>query len=88
MQLLFLVGTLFVGQHMVEAARARGHDVTLFHRGQINPDLFADIEHAYGDRNGDLAVLGGRHWDGAIDTSGYLPRVVRHATGRSVGRLN
>jgi 2'-hydroxyisoflavone reductase len=82
MRLLFLGGTAFVGRHMVEAARARGHEVTLFHRGQTNPDLFPDVEHLYGDRERDLAVLGGRRWEAAIDTSGYLPRVVRHAAER------
>ena len=60
MRLLFLGGTLFVGRHLVEAAQARGHEVTLFHRGQTNPDLFPDLEHLYGDREGDLAALAGR----------------------------
>jgi 2'-hydroxyisoflavone reductase len=82
MRLLFLGGTAFVGRHVVEAAQARGHEVTLFHRGQTNPDLFPDVEHLYGDREGDLAVLGGRRWEAAIDTSGYLPRVVRHSAER------
>ncbi len=36
MKILFLGGTRFVGRHMVEAALARGHAVTLFHRG--SPD--------------------------------------------------
>src|SRR4051794_28646127 len=62
MRLLFLGGTLFVGRHLVEAALMRDHDVTLFHRGQTNPDLFPGVEHLYGDREGDLSVLGGRRW--------------------------
>ncbi|MEZ4679441.1 MAG: pyridoxal-phosphate dependent enzyme [Caldilineaceae bacterium] len=40
MNLLILGGTIFVGRHLVEAAVARGHSVTLFNRGQHNTDLF------------------------------------------------
>jgi 2'-hydroxyisoflavone reductase len=77
MRLLILGGTIFVGRHLVEAALARGHTLTLFNRGQHNPDLFPDVEHLTGDRLGDLAALRGRQWEAAIDTSGYVPRVVR-----------
>jgi 2'-hydroxyisoflavone reductase len=77
MQILILGGTVFLGRHLVEAALARGHDVTLFNRGQHNPELFPQVEKLRGDRDGDLAALAGRRFDAAIDTSGYLPRVVR-----------
>src|SRR5579872_4273010 len=77
MKLLILGGTVFLGRHIVEAALARGHEVTLFNRGQHNPDLFPEVEKLRGDRNGDLAALQGRQWDAAIDTSGFVPRVVR-----------
>ena len=40
MKLLILGGTLFVGRHLVDAALARGHQVTLFNRGRTEPDLF------------------------------------------------
>ena len=77
MKLLILGGTVFLGRHLVEAALARGHEVTLFNRGQHNPELFPEVEKLRGDRNGDLAALVGRRWDAVIDTSGYVPRVVR-----------
>src|SRR5688500_16419257 len=77
MDLLVLGGTRFVGRHIVEAALAAEHRVTIFHRGRTNPDLFPDAEHVVGDREWDLEALEGRRWDGVIDTSGYLPRVVR-----------
>ncbi len=77
MKLLMLGGTVFLGRHTVEAALARGHEVTLFNRGQHNPDLFPGVEKLRGDRNGDLAALAGRNWDAAIDTSGFVPRAVR-----------
>jgi 2'-hydroxyisoflavone reductase len=77
MKVLVLGGTVFVGRHIVEAALARGHDVTLFNRGRTNPGLFDDVEQLRGDREGgDLAALEGRSWDAVVDTSGYVPRVV------------
>jgi 2'-hydroxyisoflavone reductase len=51
--------------------------VTTFTRGQTNPELFPEIEKLRGDRDGDLRALEGRTWDAAVDTSGYVPHVVR-----------
>jgi 2'-hydroxyisoflavone reductase len=78
MRILMLGGTSFVGRHMVEAALARGHQITLFTRGLTNPTLF-DVERLTGDRDGHLDALGGRAWDAVIDTSGRVPRVVRQS---------
>ncbi len=77
MKLLILGGTVFLGRHIVEAALTREHEITLFNRGQHNPDLFPNVEKLRGDRNTDLSALEGRHWDAAIDTSGFVPRVVK-----------
>jgi 2'-hydroxyisoflavone reductase len=77
MQLLIIGGTVFLGRHLVEAALARGHTITLFNRGQHNPELFPEVEKLRGDRASDLSALAGRRWDAAIDTCGYVPRVVR-----------
>ena len=77
MKLLILGGTVFLGRHLVEAALARGHEVTLFNRGQHNPELFPDVEKLRGNRDGDLSALVGRRWDAVIDPSGYVPRLVR-----------
>jgi 2'-hydroxyisoflavone reductase len=77
MEILIIGGTRFVGRHLVEAALARSHTVTLFNRGQSNPDLFPELETIIGDREKDLNRLAGRQWDAVIDTSGYVPRVVR-----------
>jgi 2'-hydroxyisoflavone reductase len=87
MKLLILGGTQFVGRHMVERAIARGHEVTLFNRG--NKNIFPNLETIIGDRDpqtGDglsaleRAVNAGRTWDAVIDVNGYVPRIVR-ATG-------
>jgi 2'-hydroxyisoflavone reductase len=77
MKLLILGGTKFLGRYVAEAALARGHEVTLFNRGQLNPGLFPDVEKLRGDRDGGLDALRGRRWDAVVDPSGYAPRVVR-----------
>src|SRR5919197_2019034 len=79
MRLLVLGGTKFLGRHTVDAALAAGHEVTTFTRGRTNPELFPEAEHLHGDRDGDLETLRGRTWDGVVDTSGYVPRVVRQS---------
>src|ERR671922_184550 len=73
MRLLILGGTVFLGRHVAADALARGHDVTLFHRGRHGADLFPDAAHLHGDRGGDLGALEGGRWDAAVDTSGYEP---------------
>ncbi len=77
MRILVLGGTQFLGRHTVEIALARGHDVSTFNRGRTRPELFPDVEKLHGDRDGDLAALHGRSFDAVVDTSGYVPRVVR-----------
>jgi 2'-hydroxyisoflavone reductase len=78
-RLLVLGGTKFLGRAAVEAALARGHEVTLFNRGETNPELFPEAEKLRGDRTAGLDGLRGREWDAVLDPSGYLPRVVRES---------
>ena len=88
MRILVLGGTVFLGRAITDAALARGHLVTHFNRGKSGaPD--SRVESVTGDRTASLDALLGRSWDGVIDTSGYLPQVVRRsaealrdATGR------
>lgn len=80
MNILMIGGTRFLGRAIVESALERGHDITLFNRGQSNADLFPQLEHLQGDRDKDLSALKGRKWDVAIDTCGYIPRHVRMTT--------
>jgi nucleoside-diphosphate-sugar epimerase len=77
MRILILGGTQFLGRHTVDVALARGHEVTLFNRGQTRPDLFPDVEKLRGDRDTDLSALDGRSFDAVVDTSGYVPRLVQ-----------
>ncbi len=79
-KILILGGTGYLGPATVEAARARGHEITLFNRGKTRPDLFKDLEILHGDRDPlkdeGLKALEGRQWDTVIDNSGYFPRLV------------
>ena len=75
--ILILGGTNFIGPHIVEAARAHGHTVTLFNRGKTHPGLFPDVEKLHGDRDGHLEALAGRKWDAVVDPSGFVPRIVK-----------
>jgi len=77
MRILVLGGTRFVGLHIVLEAIARGHDVSVFHRGRTSAP--AGATSLLGDRNGDLSGLEAGRWDTVIDVSGYLPRQVREA---------
>jgi 2'-hydroxyisoflavone reductase len=77
LKILLLGGTRFIGIHMTELARARGHSVTFFNRGRTRTELFPQVEKLLGDRDGKLDALKGRKWDAVIDTSGYVPRHVR-----------
>src|ERR671917_1475666 len=87
MKLLILGGTLFLGRHIVESALRDGHEVTLFNRGQSHPELFPEVEKLRGDRDGALDALRGRSWDAVIDTSGFVPRVVRASAELLAGRV-
>ena len=81
LNLLILGGTGFLGPHVVEAALARGHAMTLFNRGRTNPGLFGGLEKLRGNRDPKkgpgLEALEGRRFDAVVDTSGYFPRIVR-----------
>jgi 2'-hydroxyisoflavone reductase len=75
-RILVLGGTRFLGRHFAGLARERGHELTLFNRGQTNPGLHAGVERITGDRDGGLGALAGRTWDAVVDPAGYFPRIV------------
>jgi nucleoside-diphosphate-sugar epimerase len=77
MRILILGGTRLVGRQIVNEALARGHDVTLFNRGQTDPAAFPTATRLIGDRNGDLAELAIGEWDATVDVCAYVPRQVR-----------
>jgi 2'-hydroxyisoflavone reductase len=76
LKILILGGTVFLGRQLAQAAVQAGHAVSLFNRGQNNPQLFDELENLRGDRDGHLEALANRKWDSVIDTCGYFPRLV------------
>lgn len=76
MKILIIGGTRFLGRHLVNSARAHGHDLTLFNRAKTNPTLYRKVKRYQGDRERDLELLPGQ-WDAVIDTCGYVPRIVK-----------
>ena len=75
MRILTIGGTRFVGRHLVAAAIARGHEVTVLHRG-VECSGAPGAEHLHADRDADLGVLSGREWDATVDVCAYWPRQV------------
>lgn len=74
LKILILGGTSFLGPHQIRYALERGHEISIFSRGQTEPtihrDLFQQVEHLIGDRADNLDALRGRSWDAVIDNSG------------------
>jgi 2'-hydroxyisoflavone reductase len=86
MRILVIGGTQFIGRHVVSTALDAGDQVTIFHRGRTNPDIFPEAEHRIGDRNDDLSALASGEWDATIDTSAYVPRQVHALAQCLAGR--
>ena len=92
MRLLVLGGTRFLGRHLVDAALAKHHDVTVFTRGTIpSPWAATAVSHLVGNRDPriepGLAALDRGEWDAAVDTSGYVPRCVLASVELLAGRV-
>ncbi|MBV9957638.1 MAG: NAD-dependent epimerase/dehydratase family protein [Acidobacteria bacterium] len=49
MRILVLGGTKFVGPHVVRGLAERGHEVTVFHRGETETELPPGVRHVHGD---------------------------------------
>ncbi len=87
MRILLIGGPKFVGRALIDAALKAGHTLTMFNRGQTNAHLYPDMEKLQGDRDGQLDALRGREWDAVVDTSGYVPRIVRQSAGLLAGSV-
>lgn len=79
MRLLLLGGTVFLGRHIIDAALARGHTVTMLNRGRHGAGLFPDVERLIGDRDGDMSALRGRDFDAVIDCSAFNPAQIERS---------
>jgi 2'-hydroxyisoflavone reductase len=77
-RILLLGGTGFVGPHLVRAALAGGHQVSMLNRGRRTPNQnagdYARVEALRGNRSQPdaYAALKGRTWDAVIDTATNL----------------
>jgi 2'-hydroxyisoflavone reductase len=86
MRFLIIGGTRFVGRHIAESALERGHEVTVFHRGQTGADALPDATHVLGDRDHDLDRLADGTWDVTVDACAYVPRQVDELAAALGGR--
>ncbi len=87
MKWLVIGGSQFVGRHLVEAAAARGDQVTVFNRGQTATVWPEGVQVCQGDRKVDLSALVEGTWDTVVDTCGYLPRDVARMAECLQGRV-
>ncbi len=77
MKILIIGGTRFIGRAFTNDLLKRGHQVTLFHRGKTNAEIFPEAPRIFGDRETDLNKLEEQYWDVVIDICGYYPKQVK-----------
>lgn len=84
-RILILGGTGFLGPKTVEAALARGHQVTVFNRGKREKllPLAFEVEHLYGNRDPELPADDERGPDGKLLTPDATPRGLEQLRGRT-----
>ncbi|GAA2034962.1 SDR family oxidoreductase [Nocardiopsis rhodophaea] len=78
MRVLVLGGTRYVGRAVVEAAMARGYDVTVLNRG-VSGSVPEGVESLLADRTDPGAMgeaIGARKWDAVVDTWVGAPKVI------------
>jgi 2'-hydroxyisoflavone reductase len=88
MRLLVLGGTHHVGRAVVEAALARGDEVTTLTRG-VSGHAVPGVDVRHADRREPArvaAALGEDTWDAVVDTWSFEPRVVRDSARALDGR--
>lgn len=85
MRALVIGGTGPTGPHVVAGLRARGHDVTIFHRGTHELPALAQAEHIHGDPHfveSIEAALAGRGFDIAVAMYGRIRHLAPALAGR------
>jgi nucleoside-diphosphate-sugar epimerase len=85
MRALVIGGTGPTGPHIVDGLLARGHDVTIFHRGTHEPAALADVEHLHGDphfRESIDETLGTRTFDIVVAMYGRIRYLAPALSGR------
>lgn len=84
-RILILGGTGFLGPKTIDAAVARGHQVTIFNRGKREKllPLAVEVEHLYGNRDPELPADDERGADGQLLRPDASPRGLEQLVGRS-----
>lgn len=84
-RILILGGTGFLGPKTIDAALARGHQVTIFNRGKREKfrPLGVDVEHLFGNRDPELPADDERGPDGALLHPDSAPRGLEQLKGRT-----
>jgi nucleoside-diphosphate-sugar epimerase len=70
---------------VLDGLLARGHDVTIFHRGVHEPPGLPDVEHVHGDPHFRRAIdeaLGARTWDAVLAMYGRVKHLAPALAGR------
>ena len=92
MKILVIGGTRYMGRIMVQNLLDQGDEVTIFSRGNTQPEWWDQVGHIQGDRNDHddfNAKLKGAPFDAVVDTQAYRWEDVESAIGTfegSVGR--
>jgi 2'-hydroxyisoflavone reductase len=84
-KILILGGTGFLGPKTIEAALARGHQVTIFNRGKREKflPLEFEVEHLYGNRDPELPADDERGPDGQLLRPDSSPKGLEQLVGRT-----
>jgi 2'-hydroxyisoflavone reductase len=83
-KILILGGTGFLGPKTIDAALARGHEVTIFNRGKREKFLPLEhqVEHLYGNRDPELPADDERGTDGKLLHPDATPKGLEQLVGR------
>ena len=72
MRILVIGGTAFIGPHVVRSLAANGHEITVFHRGQHEPDLPSSVQHVHSP-SAEFPV-----YDFPVQLARWRPEIVLH----------
>ncbi|HKE17789.1 MAG TPA: NAD-dependent epimerase/dehydratase family protein [Kofleriaceae bacterium] len=85
LKILILGGTGFLGPKTIDAAAARGHQITIFNRGKREKHLplAVEVEHLYGNRDPELPADDERSPDGKLLHPDGTPKGLEQLQGRT-----
>lgn len=87
-KILVIGGTFFAGRVLVEQLLHTDNNITLFHRGKTNKDIFPEVRRIHGDRlTDDVNVLGNESWDVVYDMCCYHPDHLERLLGILKGKV-